>query len=94
MNPEKLEILRQFSRGELRRLQAMDKLDMSYSQILRELGENELPMFRLPEDRVQEMADTFTRVMGQHLQGASNNGSDDKTPKYLIPFDTSLPPGY
>lgn len=53
---------------------------MSYSQILRELEENELPMFRLSEDRVQEMADTFTRVMGQHLKGSSKNGSDYKGP--------------
>lgn len=67
MRNEKLEILKQYSRGELRRFDAMKQLDMTYSELLREMEDHKLPMFHLPEERLQEMASEFTEVMKGRL---------------------------
>lgn len=63
MKKENLEILKQYSRGELRRFDVMKKLDMTYSEVLRKMEEHKLPMFQLPAEQLQKMADDFTAVM-------------------------------
>lgn len=63
MQAEKEDVLERFSRGELGRLQAMRKLDMSYSELLDHLAKKGLDLPRVPRDEAERMGRDLNELL-------------------------------